>query len=102
MFGSLGPAKNTLSSDRLFNASSQFKVGLQLGVFRLKLSNRDLEPIAFLFQGILHALHRCEVFIDSADSDDLSAGIQKRHFGRVVTGDSAIHCEKKRALPAAT
>jgi hypothetical protein len=30
------------------------KVGLELGVFRLKLSNRGLEPIAFLFQGILH------------------------------------------------
>ena len=51
--------------------SSQLKVGLELGVFRLKLSNRGLEPIAFLFQGILHALHRCEVFIDSADSDAL-------------------------------
>jgi hypothetical protein len=70
------------------------KVGLEQGVFRLKLSSRGFEPIAFLRQRILHALHRCEVFIYSADPDDLSAGIQKRQFRRVVPGDSAIGVNK--------
>jgi len=75
------------------------KISLKDGVLLFQLSSRGLEPIAFLRQRILHLLHRCEIFVDSADPNDFPAGIQKRHLCRVIPGDSAIGMNKPFDFP---